>query len=191
MTALPDWMVLPPGGLTVADYEALDEEICRTIEIVDGAIVVNPAPRRMHQRIIRRLSYELESACGSDLAVEFDVDLRLRDVPLLNRRPDLVVYDAALPTDAVLGPEHCRLVVEVMSPGSITVDQIDKPAEYAAAGIPQFWRIENTTDEVGGLTVFCYRLDATTRSYVPTGAHQGTFQVATPVEVSLELKTLL
>ncbi|WP_116204472.1 hypothetical protein [Amycolatopsis circi] len=93
--------------------------------------------------------------------MEFDVDLRLRDVPLLNRRPALVVYDA------------------------------DLPAEYAAAGIPQFWRIENTTDEVGGLTVFSYRLDATTHSYVPTGAHQGTLRVATPVEVSVELTSLL
>jgi Uma2 family endonuclease len=36
--------------------------------------------------------------------------------------------------DAVLRPEHCLLVVEVMSPGSVTADQTDKPAEYAAAG---------------------------------------------------------
>jgi len=191
MAALPGWMVLPPDGLTVAGYEALDEEICRAIEIVDGAIVVNPARHRMHQRIIRRLSYALESACGPDLAVEFSVDLRLRDVPLLNRRPDLVVYEAGLPADAVLRPEHCRLVVEVMSPGSITVDQIDKPAEYAAAGIPQFWRIENTTDEAAGLTVFCYRLDATTRSYVPTGAHQGVLATASPVPLNLDLAGLL
>ncbi|RJQ87501.1 Uma2 family endonuclease [Amycolatopsis panacis] len=184
-------MVLPPGGLSAADYEALDEEVCRAIEIVDGAIVVNPAPRRMHQRIIRRLSYAVEAACGPDLAVEFDVDLRLRDVPLLNRRPDLVVYDAWLGADAVLRPEACHLVVEVMSPGSVTVDQIDKPAEYAAAGIPRFWRVENATDEVGGLTVFCYRLDGTTRSYVPVGAHQRRLTVSDPFELSVELPELL
>lgn len=46
------------------------------------------------------------------LAVSTDVDLRLRDIPLLNRRPDAVVYDASLPDDAVLRPEHCVLVVE-------------------------------------------------------------------------------
>ena len=191
MTVMPDWMVLPPEGLTVAGYEALDEEICRSIEIVDGAIVVNPAPRRMHQRIIRRLSYEFEAACGPALAVEFDVDLRLRDIPLLNRRPDLVVYDASLDADAVLRPEHCKLVVEVMSPGSITVDQIDKPAEYAATGIPQFWRVENTTDEIGGLTVFCYQLDGMTGSYVSVGAHKRKLVVSYPFELSLDLAELL
>lgn len=105
--------------------------------------------------------------------------------------PYLVVYDAGLDLDAVLRPKHCHLVVEVMSPGSVTVDQIDKPAEYAAAGIPRFWRIENATDEIGGLTVFCHRLDGTTRSYVPVGAHQRKLAVSDPFELSLDLATLL
>ena len=85
MTALPDWLVLPPEGLSVADYEALPEEICRRIEIIDGAIVVNAAPRRPHQIIARRLANMLEAAAGPAFAVATNVDLRLRDVPLLNR----------------------------------------------------------------------------------------------------------
>jgi Uma2 family endonuclease len=43
-------------------------------------------------------------------------------------------------------PEHCLLVVEVMSPDSVTTDQIDKPAEYAAFGILHFWRVELELD---------------------------------------------
>lgn len=42
MTALPDWMDLP-NGLGAEQYEALPEDICRRIEIVDGAIIVNAA----------------------------------------------------------------------------------------------------------------------------------------------------
>ena len=108
------------------------------------------------------------SATGSRSATEpsltTGVDLRLRDIPLLNRRPDVVVYDASLPDDALLRPEHCALVVEVMSPGSVTADQTDKPAEYATARIPHYWRIEpDATAKV--LSVFCYRLDATTSAY--------------------------
>jgi hypothetical protein len=52
-----------------------------------------------------------------------DVDLRLRDAPLLNRRPDIAV-----------------------PPDSVTTDQTDKPAEYAAAGIRHFWRVEDIDD---------------------------------------------
>jgi hypothetical protein len=44
-TALPGWMDLP-DGLSAAEYEALPEDICRRIEIVDGAIIVNAAPPR-------------------------------------------------------------------------------------------------------------------------------------------------
>ena len=185
---MPAWMD-HLDGLTVDDYEALPEDICRRIEVVDGAIIVNAAPRRLHQDICRRLANELEAACKPGLAVSTDVDLRLRDVPLLNRRPDIVIYNAALPDDAVLRPEHCLLVVEVMSPGSVTADQTDKPAEYAAAGIRHYWRVEHESPG-GGLSVFCYRLDPTTKTYATAGVHSGRVEVHEPVSLSLDLARL-
>lgn len=188
-TALPGWMDLP-DGLSAAEYEALPEEICRRIEIVDGAIIVNAAPRRLHQDICRRLANVLETACGPALAVSTDVDLRLRDIPLLNRRPDAVIYDASLPDDALLRPQHCALVVEVMSPGSVTADQTDKPAEYAAARIPNYWRVEHDPAEQA-LSVFCYRLDPTTGAYASAGVHTGQMTVTEPVAVTIDLTTLL
>jgi Uma2 family endonuclease len=188
-TAVPGWMSLP-DGLSAAEYEALPEDICRRIEIVDGAIIVNAAPRRLHQDICRRLANVLETACGPALAVSTDVDLRLRDVPLLNRRPDAVLYDASLPDDEVLRPQHCALVVEVMSPGSVTADQTDKPAEYAASRIPYYWRIEHDAAEET-LSVFCYRLDPTTGTYASAGVHTGTMTVTEPVVINVDLTALL
>jgi Uma2 family endonuclease len=189
LTALPDWMDLP-DGMTAGDYEALPEEICQRIEIVDGAIIVNAAPRRLHQKICRRLANALEAACGPSLTVSTDVDLRLRDIPLLNRRPDAVLYDASLPDEAVLRPEHCTLVVEVMSPASVTTDQTDKPAEYAAARIVHYWRVEHDPSEKT-LSVFCYRLDPTTGAYASAGVHTGKMTVTDPITVTIDLTTLL
>jgi Uma2 family endonuclease len=188
-TTLPGWMDLP-DGLSAADYEALPEDICRRIEIVDGAIIVNAAPRRLHQDICRRLANVLETACGAALAISIDVDLRLRDIPLLNRRPDVVIYDASLGDDAVLRPQHCTLVVEVMSPGSVTADQTDKPAEYAASRIPHYWRVEHDPAE-RILSVFCYRLDPTTGTYASAGVNTGTMTVTEPVAITIDLTTLL
>ena len=190
MTALPDWMNLPPSGLSAEDYEALPENICRRIEIVDGAIIVSAAPRRLHQDIARRLANALEAACRPGLAVSTDVDLRLRDIPLLNRRPDAVVYDASLADDAVLRPRHCVLVVEVMSPGSVTTDQTDKPAEYAAARIPSYWRVEHDQAE-RALSVFAYRLDPTTGGYASAGIHTGKMTVTEPFPATIDLTTLV
>lgn len=189
MTALPDLMLSHREGLTAVDYDALPEEICRYIEVVDGVILLSPSPRRSHQDVTHNLTAALKAVADKRLRVSSDVDLRLQDVPLLNRRPDIAVYDAALPDDAVLRPEHCVLVVEVMSPGSVTTDRTDKPAEYAAAGIEHFWRVEDNAER--GLTVFRYRLDPTaTRMYVPTGVDSGTLSVIDPVKLSIDLTEL-
>jgi Uma2 family endonuclease len=185
MTALPDWML---GGLTVADYDALPEEICRQIEVVDGAILVSPGPRRSYQVIARRLANLIEAACGESFTVATDIDLRLRDIPLLNRRPDIVVFDALVPDNTPLRPNHCLLVVEVMSPGSITTDQVDKPGEYAAAAIGHFWRVE--FDDEHKPILFRYRLDPTARSYASAGAATGKVIVADPIDVQLDLDGL-
>jgi Uma2 family endonuclease len=82
------------------------------------------------------------------------------------------------------------LVVEVMSPGSVTADQTDKPAEYAAAGIEHYWRVESTAPS-GGLSVFCYRLDPTTGVYATAGVHSGTLAVIEPIGLTIDLAALL
>ena len=114
---------MPSEGITVAAYDALPEDVCRLIEVIDGGVVVLPAPRRSHQILVPRLADVLEAWCGPDLAVATGADLRVREVPLLNRRPDIVVFDAGTPDDRVLRPEDCRLVVEVMSAASVTCTQ--------------------------------------------------------------------
>ncbi|HYS38015.1 MAG TPA: hypothetical protein VEO01_20555 [Pseudonocardiaceae bacterium] len=64
MISLPDWMMSHQDGLAAADYEALSEETCRRIEIIDGAVVVNVAPGRRHQHIAYRFANALEAAVG-------------------------------------------------------------------------------------------------------------------------------
>lgn len=53
-------------------------------------------------------------------------------------------------------PHEVVLAVEIMSGGSIATDRITKPALYAEAGIPYFWRIET---EDGQVVVHTYKLD--------------------------------
>src|SRR3954447_5107598 len=101
MTALPDdnWLqsIRPqPSRVTAEEYEGLSEEIARAIEIVDGYIVYCEAPTPDHQTAGRRLAnlLEVHARSATDrghgcITVNNDVDLRLRDVPLLNRRPDV------------------------------------------------------------------------------------------------------
>jgi Uma2 family endonuclease len=100
--------------------------------------------------------------------VNTDVDLRLRNVPLLNRRPDVVLYRCLDRTRGErLRAEHALLVVEIVSPGSETQDTTDKLGEYAKAGIPHYWIIR--LDRTGVSIIERYRLDTATMLYKHTG----------------------
>jgi Uma2 family endonuclease len=187
---LPNWMTSRPEGLTAKDYEALPDEVSRRIEVVDGAIIVTPSPRRDHQFIMFRLADDIYEAVHGRYRVTADVDVRLRDEPLLVRKADIVVYDAALPSEAVMRPAHCALVVEIMSPGSVTTDQNDKPAEYAAAGIEHFWRIEDINEKARTLKIFRYQLDRTTHTYALAGLDTDTLTVTDPFHLTIKLADL-
>jgi Uma2 family endonuclease len=166
--------------ITAAAYEALPEDICRAIEIVDGYIVYCEAPSPAHQTAARRLANLIErytrtiTVRGDDcFTVNTDADLRLRDVPLLNRRPDVILY-RCLERGERLRAEHTVLVIEIISPGSETVDAIDKFGEYARAGIPHYWIAR--LDDTGVSTIERYQLDWATSSY----KHVGTAMKAEP-----------
>jgi len=77
-----------------------------------------------------------------------------------------------------------------MSPGSVTADQTDKPAEYAASRIPHYWRVEHGPAEKI-LSVFRYRLDPTTGTYASAGVHTGNMAVTEPVSITIDLTALL
>ncbi len=180
--ALPEWMT---RGLTAEAYDELPEDLSRTIEVVDGAVIVSPSPSRWHQDVVYNLAAALKPACGPDLRVTIDVDLRLADVPLLNRRPDVVVYRAGVPDDEVLRPADVVLIAEVTSPGSVTTDRVDKPAEYAVAGIPRYWRLDPAE-----AAVCTYRLTPAGNSYLLDGNHTGRLIVTEPVRLDIDVSQL-
>ncbi|MFC3823815.1 Uma2 family endonuclease [Planomonospora venezuelensis] len=111
------------------------------------------------------------------MTVNNDVDLRLRDLPLLNRRPDVALYRCLdRERGERLRAEHALLVVEIVSPGSETQDTTDKLGEYAKAGIPHYRIVR--LDRTGVSTIERYRLDPAAMLY----KHIGTFMKDEPGE---------
>jgi Uma2 family endonuclease len=176
MTALPEdsWLLSlrpQPAPVTAEEYEALPEDISKTMEIVDGQVVFCEAPSPEHKTAARRLANLIErfarSAMGRGhdcLSVNADVDLRLRDVPLLNRRPDVILHRCLDRLNGErLRAEHAVLVVEIVSPGSVTQDTTDKLGEYARAGIPHYWIVR--LDGTGVSVIERYQLDQAAMLY--------------------------
>ncbi|MFC9943643.1 Uma2 family endonuclease [Streptomyces pratensis] len=133
--AVPAWM---HTQISAEQYDSWTEEQCAGIEIVDGMVVVRPSASKRHNRLARILANALDAATGPDRNADTDFDVRLQDVPLTNRRPDVIVYRAETIDLTPTRPEHVLLVVEVVSPGTSHSAPLDgpQPVHPGAAPLP-------------------------------------------------------
>ncbi|MFD9820241.1 Uma2 family endonuclease [Streptomyces violascens] len=178
----PAWM---HEQITAEQYDSWSEEQCAGIEIVDGMVVVSPSASKRHNRLARILANALEAAAGPDWNADTDFDVRPQDVPLTNRRADVVVYRADTIDVTPTRPEHVLLVVEVVSPGSETTDRIVKVDQYARSGIAFYWRIEQAA--TGVPLVYTYVLDPATKTYRDGDMFTGVVKVSAPFPVEIDL----
>ncbi|MFF8283577.1 Uma2 family endonuclease [Streptomyces albus] len=182
---VPAWM---HTQISAEQYDSWSEEQCAGIEIVDGMVVVSPSDTsKRHNRLARILANALDAAAGPDWNADTDFDFRLQDVPLTNRRPDVIVYRAETIDVTPTRPEHVLLVVEVVSPGSETTDRIVKVDQYAKAGIPFYWRVEQAA--TGLPIVYTYVLDPASRVYRDAEVFTGTVKADAPFHVAVDLGT--
>ncbi|MBF6397447.1 Uma2 family endonuclease [Nocardia cyriacigeorgica] len=181
-TGIPAWMHQP---ITAADYHSWSEEQCADIEVLDGMVGARPRTSKRHNRLARILANALDTAAGPDWNADTDFDVRSQDVPLNNRRPDVVVYRADTIGITPTRPEHVLMVVEVVSPGSETTDRVVKVDQYAKAGIAFYWRVEQTA--TGVPIVYTYVLDPATMTYRTGEMFTGIVKVTAPFIVDMDL----
>jgi Uma2 family endonuclease len=147
-------------------------------ELIDGALVVTPAPSWEHQSVVVELCYLLRGLIPPELQVivaPFDVALSEDSV----LQPDLLVARREDFTDRDL-PTAPLLVVEVLSPSTRRIDRMLKYARYEAAGCPSYWLVD--PDEPA-LTVFELRDGRYVEQAQVTG--DGTVRVEHPFPVEL------
>ena len=173
----------------VAYVESLPHDVNpHAYEIVDGALVVTPSPDVVHEAVSAELRAMLRAAYGPEYLVGGPIDI---DLNPSYRTPDLVVIPTSLVGHRTrpLPPSDVLLVVEVVSPGSVTTDRITKPAQYAAAGIPAYWRLE--TDPDISLTVYRLPEGGTVYAEAGTWTRGQTAHLTEPFPVDVVLDQLL
>jgi Uma2 family endonuclease len=111
-------------------------------EIIDGALVVSPAPRRAHQDVLTQLFSILITHLQAPGRAK--VYCAATDVILGERRvvePDLLAVRAErsdiLTDRGVEGVPD--LVVEILSPSTARVDRGRKQRLYGDVGVPEYW----------------------------------------------------
>lgn len=132
--------VLPRSRpLTYADLESMPDDGHR-YELLDGALIVTPAPRPRHQTALGALYVLLTAACPDDLKVFFaPIDVLLADDTAL--QPDLLVVRREDVAERNI-PAVPVLAVEVLSPSTRLIDLTVKKARYEQAGCPSYWVID-------------------------------------------------
>jgi Uma2 family endonuclease len=156
MTATEERPPLPAGPLSVADLEAFPDDGHR-YELIDGVLVVTPAPVPLHQRAVLRLALILEEATppGHELFVAPLAVHPEPGAPSTQRtelQPDILVAAAADVTDKDLAGVPL-LAVEVLSPSTELFDRNLKKATYERIGTPHFWLVDPRVPEILAFTL--------------------------------------
>jgi Uma2 family endonuclease len=134
----------PSGGWTAAQVLALPEDGQR-YEVVDGKLLVSPAPSRVHQRAVGELyaglrAYVRAHRIGELLLSPGDVELDPRTLV----QPDLFVapLDAEHPGRTWREIDRLLLAVEVLSPATAHADRHIKRRRYQRHGVPEYWIVD-------------------------------------------------
>ncbi|MDQ3095708.1 MAG: Uma2 family endonuclease [Actinomycetota bacterium] len=172
---------------TFEDLQRLPESPWR-FEIVDGGLVMTPGPGLRHEVVSDNLRAVMRTALGGRWRILGPQNLDLDPSYLI---PDLVVIreETARLDKTKLAVADVEVVVEIVSPGSRTHDRITKPAQYAAGGIPAYWRVE--TDGTVGLTAYVLAPGQLVYTEVGTWREGETAHLTHPTDLTVDIDELV
>ncbi|MFG2104317.1 Uma2 family endonuclease [Micromonospora echinaurantiaca] len=110
------------------------------VEVLSGSVIVTPHVGIDHQSVERELPYLLHRAARrAGLWVYPEINL-VSGKDLFN--PDIAVLRSSGGGRSAVDIGQAVLLGEIVSPGNRRKDVIDRPREYAAAGVPFFLRVD-------------------------------------------------
>jgi Uma2 family endonuclease len=131
--------------LTRADLETMPDDGHR-YELIDGALLVTPAPSRRHQLVSAHLHVLLATSAGGGLRVlAAPTDVVLAEDTVV--QPDLLVVDADNYADEER-PLRPLLAVEILSPSTRRIDLALRRSRYESAAIPAYWVVDPDVPEI-------------------------------------------
>ena len=139
----------PRTEWTLDDLDDLPEDGSRH-EIIEGSLLVSPAPAMPHFRAVTYLHRLLVKQAPDRYVVGQNVGVLKHGASQTYLIPDLVVVlDETLGRDGkALLPAEVLLVVEALSPTNTSTDLVTKRHHYARMGIPQYWIVDPEAAEL-------------------------------------------
>jgi Uma2 family endonuclease len=127
---------------TLQDLDSFPDDGNR-YELVDGILLVTPAPLPPHDAVATRVIRELIFHFGIDPSALVSGRGVVEAAPNLHLEPDVLVMPvwSTMP-ETWLEVRDWWLAVEVSSRGSRIYDRDHKRPAYLAAGVREFWRVD-------------------------------------------------
>lgn len=140
--------VVRPRRWTVEEVEQLVDErpgLTPRYELVDGELLVTPAPTHRHQRLILRLVLLLQPyLTRQGIGEVFLGPAELKLTTGERYEPDLFVIPAKAGRQPAMSEALMRplLICESLSPGSSRHDRITKRRSFQRTAVPEYWIID-------------------------------------------------
>ncbi|SCE64528.1 Uma2 family endonuclease [Micromonospora mirobrigensis] len=110
------------------------------VEVLSGSVIVTPHAGFDHQNAELDLAYLLKQAARrAKLWLYHEVNIVSGDDLFI---PDIAVLRSSGGGRAAMDIAEAVLLGEIVSPGNRRKDVIDRPRQYAAAGVPFFLRVD-------------------------------------------------
>lgn len=135
-------MPLPVPLLTIDMLDDFPDDGNR-YELLEGMLLVTPAPNNAHQVVATRLAHLLAQALEPSAGAEVVAIGAIQRGKHTQLQPDILVYPSRYPPTA-----HWRdirdwwLAVEVLSPSSRLYDREVKRGAYLALGVEEYWVVD-------------------------------------------------
>ena len=144
----------PQGEWTEEDYFSLPDTNLY-VELSEGRLIMPPHPTRSHQVALLKLYKHMDAfVTEHKLGEVITAPLPVRLWPGKIREPD-ILFVAKEHSDRIDEKVYGvpDLVVEVVSPSTEKTDRVEKFAEYAKAGVKEYWLVgpDGKTVEIYGL----------------------------------------
>jgi Uma2 family endonuclease len=136
---------------TYDDYAQLPSHGSDRLEVIEGELILSPAPNIRHQRISSNLlgilrNHVLQNRLGEVFSAPLDVVFS----PTNTFQPDIVFVSTE--NKGIITAANIQgapdLLVEIISPSSDRLDRIRKPQVYAQFGVAHFWIVDPVLDLV-------------------------------------------
>lgn len=131
-------------GYTIADIEALPDG--ERAELIDGEMFMMATPMTVHQRILVKLIFEIETFIRKNkgncelLPAPFGVYIKKDDRNYVEPDISVICHENKLDEKSCHGAPDW--VIEIVSPSSRKMDYVRKTTLYQETGVREYWIVD-------------------------------------------------